>query len=95
MPGIIAESHASDIILGMTTAYREETTVAKEGTLLLKNLPFVEGDIVEVIILSRTTSKANFATAPNPNPFPLRGMVLRYDRPLAPAVEVSEWEAEL
>jgi hypothetical protein len=95
MPGIIAESHTSDIILSMTTAYREETTVAKEGTLLLKNLPFVEGDAVEVIVLSRPTPRVNFAAAPNPNPYPLRGTVLHYAQPLAPAVETTEWEAEL
>ncbi len=86
MWAIIAESQVSDIILSMTTAYREETIVAKEGTLLLKNLPFVEGDAVEVIVLSRPTPKANL--------YPLRGTVLRYDRPFAPAVEASEWDAE-
>ncbi len=34
-------------------AYHVQTTVAKDGSLKLNNLPFPAGELVEVIILTR------------------------------------------
>jgi hypothetical protein len=71
----------------MLTAHREETVLSEEGTLFLKNLPFHVGDAVEVIILPRV------ATTPNPMSDRLRGSVVAFVEPLAPAVEPSDWIA--
>ena len=67
-------------------AYRIETTIQTDGNLLVKSLPFSPGEDVEVIILPR----ANGNGKPYDNP--LRGSVLRYDRPTDP-VDEEEWES--
>lgn len=71
----------------MITAHREDTLVAKDGTLTLKNLPFTAGDAVEVIVLPRVEK------LPQTNPYPLRGSVLRFSDPTAPAASPEEWDA--
>ena len=71
----------------MTTAHREDAVLTEDGVLLLKNLPFRAGESVEVIVLPRTAT-------PSPvKPFPLRGTVLRYEKPFAPAADASDWSA--
>ena len=71
----------------MMTAHREDAVLTEDGTLVLKNLPFHAGESVEVIVLP----------LPKPNKrvnlFPLRGTVLRFDNPQAPATDVSDWVA--
>ncbi len=59
-------------------AYKIETTVAKDGSLLLQDLPFRAGTGVEVILLEREHAP------PEPDAYPLRGTVLRYDDPFEP-----------
>lgn len=71
----------------MITAHREDTLVAKDGTLTLKNLPFAAGDAVEVIVLPRVEVR------PQTNPYPLRGSVRRFSDPIAPAALPEDWDA--
>ena len=67
-------------------AYKGEATIAQDGTLTLKGLPFRAGERVEVIVL-QSSQPANGA-----NRYPLRGTPVRYDEPTAPVAE-SDWEA--
>ncbi len=66
---------------------RINTIVLPNGRVVLNDLPFEDGKQVEVII-SDTNGKH---TVSEDNP--LRGGVLRYDDPFAPAVSVEDWEA--
>ncbi len=67
--------------------HRIETTIKSNGTLTLEELPFKEGDIVEVIILERQVKPET------ENPYPLRGKLLKYDDPFGPAAPLEDWEA--
>jgi hypothetical protein len=66
-------------------AHRIETTVQQDGKLVIQDIPFQAGDVVEVIILSvpklRTQDK-----------YPLQGTVLEYLNPTEP-VASDDWEA--
>ena len=67
-------------------AYRLEMTLAEDGALQLKALPFQKGQTVEVIVLEHQP-------APNNNQSnPLKGSVRRYDEPTEP-VALDDWEA--
>ena len=65
-------------------AYRLETTLRQNNTLLLDSLPFRSGDVVEVIVL---------ATEPPPvqPAYPLRGLPITYLAPFEPVAH-SDWE---
>lgn len=67
----------------MTLAHRTEVVLAQDGKLSLENLPFRAGQAVEVIVLP--------TLYPTPADHPLRGMVVRYDRPTDPVAE-ADWE---
>jgi hypothetical protein len=66
-------------------AYRVEKTLSEDGVLELRALPFRAGDIVEIIILSREDRV--YGT----EDFPLRGKVLRYEKPTEPVAQ-DDWE---
>ncbi len=67
-------------------AYRIETTLGHNGTLTLNNLPFFQGETVEVIILPRPMN------TPVVNAYPLRGMpILEYIDPFEPVAQ-DDWE---
>lgn len=68
-------------------AHRIETRLTENGTLHLKNLPFEAGEAVEVIIVERHKHLTET------NYYPLRGTVIRYDDPFAPAAPLEDWEA--
>ncbi|HVG10991.1 MAG TPA: hypothetical protein VNM67_25025 [Thermoanaerobaculia bacterium] len=67
-------------------AYKTAAKIEREGELRLLDLPFHAGDEVEVILLRRQT------TQPGGNPYPLRGLPIRYDDPTEPVAE-EDWEA--
>jgi len=67
-------------------AHRVETTINQDGTLILKDIPFQAGDVVEVIILERPPEPSG------DNLYPLRGQPVRYDAPTEPVAE-AEWGA--
>lgn len=65
-------------------AYRFETIVPKNGEVRLKQLPFRPGDLIEVIVLSRSVSPTAM------NSFPLKNTVLNFEEPTEP-VAMNEW----
>lgn len=67
-------------------AMRLETTVGKDGTILLSGLPWRAGESVEVIVLPQPECKPT-----NPER-PFEGVPLRYERPFDPVGE-DDWEA--
>lgn len=71
-------------------AYKVETVLTEDGTLLLKELPFQAGDEVEIIILERP--KTSSPSSPDRSPRSLQGSILRYDDPFEPALSPDEWE---
>ena len=65
-------------------AHRIETTIQQDGKLVIQDIPFQAGELVEVIILP--------IPKPHPNdPYPLRGTVLQYVNPTEPAAS-DDWE---
>ncbi len=77
-------------------AYKVETVVTEDGTLILQGLPFHAGDAVEVIILERSSYQQETTTTPASasNLYPLRGkQPYQYDDPFEPAVPLEDWEA--
>jgi hypothetical protein len=66
-------------------AYRIETAIAENGTLILSGIPFHAGDAVEVIILERTMQVSS------PNRYPLRGTPIHYIDPTEP-VALEKWD---
>lgn len=71
-------------VASTTLAHRIEAALSEDGKLLIDHLPFRAGQKVEVIVLPVIR-----AMAPSPA---LRGTVLRYDQPTAPAAE-ADWGA--
>ena len=67
-------------------AYRVETALQKSGTLTLDDLPFQAGEVVEIIILSRSAE-----TEP-PRSYSLRGTPIQYAQPFEPVAQ-EDWEA--
>lgn len=74
-------------------AHRIETILTEKGTLILRNLPFQEGDAVEVIILKRRILRQGetHTSHSDSNPYSLRGKVIRYDNPIEP-IALEDWE---
>jgi hypothetical protein len=66
--------------------YRLETTVASDGTLSIKGLPFVAGEHVEVIVRRHKKGKSLGQS------YSLRGKPFRYIDPLDSVAE-DDWEA--
>jgi len=62
--------------------FHSETTVEKDGKLLLEHLPFPEGEPVHVFVSSTKSVASNF----------LRGAVLKYDQPFSPVPD-GDWES--
>jgi hypothetical protein len=68
----------------MTLAHRIEAVLSEDGKLLLDHLPFLAGQVVEVIVLP--------AASPIPPQHALRGTVLHFDDPTGPVAE-NDWGA--
>jgi hypothetical protein len=66
-------------------AYKTAAKIEDKGELRLSGLPFQAGEEVEVILLRRESESAK-------NPYPLRGLPIRYEDPTEPVAE-SDWEA--
>jgi len=67
------------------STHRVKTTIDKDGTLILTNLPFKAGDSVEVVI------KSGESESQMENRYPLRGKPIRYDNPTEPVAN-EDWE---
>lgn len=71
-------------------AVRIETIVQPNGIVVLENLPFDEGEHVEVIVLEKNeenTKKPEFD-----EPYPLRGTSYQYEDPFSPLISLEQWE---
>lgn len=67
-------------------AYRLETVIQKDGSLILNHLPLKAGANVEVVILVQP------APSSRPDRYPLRGKPITYLDPLEPVAQ-SDWSA--
>lgn len=65
---------------------RIETTVRPGHRIIVDDVPLESGHSVEVIIRDAETSKKSVDSNP------LKGSVLRYDRPFDPATDPEDWE---
>ncbi len=65
-------------------AHRIETVVGNNQTVILENLPFQEGEKVEVIVLEKKPESQHSNS--------LRGTVVKYDAPFESAA-AEDWEA--
>jgi hypothetical protein len=65
--------------------YRVKTTVSKNRTLTIKDLPFQEGETVEVFV-NRRNQKTQYQER-----YPLRGKPYRYSEPFNSVAE-DDWE---
>lgn len=65
-------------------AYRIETVVEEDGSLVLREVPVRAGEQVEVIVLVRDHLGGT-------NRYPLRGKPVRYDDPTESVAE-ADWE---
>ncbi len=66
--------------------YYVAATVADDGTLTLKGIPFRAGDRVEVILRGCQPAR------PADGPYPLRGKAIHYADPFQGVAE-DDWEA--
>ncbi len=66
--------------------HRVEKIIQPNGTVVLENLSFDEGETVEIIVLKTDN-------AIKKNPYPLRGTLYKYDKPFEPTVSLEDWEA--
>lgn len=65
-------------------AHRIETVVGNNQTVVLENLPFQEGEKIEVIVLEKKVENQPSKS--------LRGTVIKYDAPFESAA-TEDWEA--
>ncbi len=61
--------------------YRVKTTLTKDSTLTLVDLPFAAGETVRVVIV------AEQAASSGPNRYPLRGTPVHYIDPTEPVAD--------
>ncbi|MFP4441302.1 MAG: hypothetical protein ACLFVO_29060 [Chloroflexaceae bacterium] len=65
-------------------AYRVETTVAPDGSVVIRQLPLTPGNVVEVIVLVQEPKKEAKKN------YPLKGIPITYHNPTEPVAE-DEW----
>ena len=65
-------------------AHRVETVINQDRTLMLKDVPFRVGDLVEVIILQRASKWSE------KDRYPLRGIPIKYINPTEPVAQ-DDW----
>lgn len=65
---------------------RVEKIIQSNGTIILENLPFGEGEKVEIIILKPNAESAA-------GRYPLRGTVYKYEEPFEAAAPIEDWES--
>lgn len=75
----------------MERAYRTEVVVDQEGGVRLRDLPFGPGEIVDVIVLTRTPQTETPQAETPQRGGSLTGTLLHYDDPTEP-VAVEDWD---
>ena len=66
--------------------HRTETKIEPNGTIILRGLPFPEGDKVIVVITTRSSK------SPQTTSYSLRGLPVEYKNPFEPVAE-NDWGA--
>lgn len=66
--------------------HRTETIVQSNGSVTLTNLPFEEGETVQIIVLE---AKSKTKTE---NHYPLRGTIYKYENPFESVTPLEDWE---
>lgn len=67
-------------------SHRIKTALTENGKLLLQNLPFEQGDEIEVIIKkSKSSTQSDLDT--------LKNTVVAYREPFEPVISPEEWNA--
>jgi hypothetical protein len=84
------------------SAHRVEATLNQDGKLVLEDLPFRAGAVVEVIIRENDTKSngdlghlimfKSMTKSCEAASYPLRGAVIKYEAPTEP-VGVEDWDA--
>jgi hypothetical protein len=64
---------------------RVEKVVQNNGTVIIEDLPFDEGETVEIIIVKPNRKPAD-------ERYPLRGTEYQFDDPFEPVVLPEDWE---
>ncbi len=64
---------------------RVEKVIQSNGTIVLENLPFDEGEKVEIIILKSDAESEK-------KRYPLRGTIYKYENPFESAVPIEDWK---
>ena len=64
---------------------RVEAKVQQNGRLIVENLPFEEGETVEIIIEGKVSDERD-------NPYPLRGTPYTFKDPFEPVVPSDDWD---
>lgn len=73
-------------------AYRVETIIEPDGSLTVRDLPFVKGEKVEVIVLPSLLKETQPLTEAELHPLRQMRAVYLQD-PFAPAAPEEDWEA--
>lgn len=68
--------------------YQTETTVAGDGSITIRDIPFAEGETVEVIVRPHEPARPAASEARS-----LHGSVQRYMGPFEPATDSTSWDA--
>ncbi len=71
----------------MAYAHVREMVVDRDGEVHVRGLPLHVGDRVQVLVIPKSPS------GPGASRYPLQGTPVRYDRPLDPAIDPNDWEA--
>ena len=71
-------------------AHRVETVIRQDRTVVLKNLPFREGESVEVLISSCPSPSAQGKNSSEKDRYPLRGTPIKYLDPTEPVAD-GDW----
>jgi hypothetical protein len=71
-------------------AFRVETTVSHDGSLTVRDLPFLQGEKVEVIVLPSSAKEVQLIEETDLHP--LRGLPVIYHDPFEPAAPESDWD---
>lgn len=65
---------------------RVEKVIQSKGTIVLEDLPFDEGETVEIVILKSGAEDKK-------NRYPLHGTRYKYENPFDSNVRLEDWEA--
>ncbi len=85
---------STPLVQNLMNAYKIEALLDEDGTLVLKDLPFRAGDVVEVIFLERAIQTKQ-EKPPTSSDYPLKGTVGQYNEPFEPAISPEDWEISL